>query len=53
MDLSRQTNTITPQQINFIRKLEEGNGATKFFIAEKLQNYFKLFFRFIRCNRII
>ena len=26
-----------PQQINFTGKLEEGDGATKFFIAEKQQ----------------
>ena len=36
-DLSRQTNTSTPEQINFIGKLEEDNGAIKFFIAEKQQ----------------
>ena len=41
IDLSRQTNTTIPQQINFIGKLEEDSGATMFFIAEKLQN--KLF----------
>ena len=36
IDLSRQTNTTIPQQINFKGKLEE-NGATMFFIAEKEQ----------------
>ena len=35
IDLSRQTNTSIPQQINFVGKFEEGNGATMFFIAEK------------------
>ena len=35
MDLSRQTNTSVPQQINFVRKLKEDNGATLFFIAGK------------------
>ena len=35
IDLSRQTNTSIPQQINFVGKLEEGHGATMFFIAEK------------------
>ena len=41
IDLSRQTNTGIPQQINFSGKLEEDDGATMFFIAEKLQK--KLF----------
>ena len=34
IDLSRQT---FPKQINLGEKLEEGNGATKFFVAEKQQ----------------
>ena len=29
IDLSRQTNTSIPQQINLIGKLEEDDGATK------------------------
>ena len=37
IDLSRQTNTSIPQQISFIRKLEEDDGATMFFITEKWQ----------------
>ena len=37
IDLSRQTNTNIPQQINFIGKLEEDDGPTMFLIAEKLQ----------------
>ena len=55
IDLSIQTNTTTPQKINFIRKLVD-NGATMFFIAEKqkkTKNYFKHFFGFINHNRII
>ena len=36
-DLSRQTNTSIPQQINFTGKLEKDDGATMFVIAEKLQ----------------
>ena len=36
-DLSRQTNTNIPQQINFLGKLEEDDGATMFFIGEKQQ----------------
>ena len=35
IDLSRQTNTSIPQQINFIGKLEEDDGAIMFFIDEK------------------
>ena len=35
--LSRQRNTNIPQQINFIGKLEEDDGAKMFFIAEKQQ----------------
>ena len=37
IDLSGQTNTNMPQQINFTGKLEEADGATMFFIAEKQQ----------------
>ena len=37
IDLSRQTNTSIPQQINSVGKLEEEDGATMFFIAEKQQ----------------
>ena len=35
IDLSIQTNTSIPQQINFIVKLEGEDGAAMFFIAEK------------------
>ena len=36
IDLSKQTKTKDPQQINFIGKLENQNhGATMFFIIEK------------------
>ena len=35
IDLSRQTNSSIPQQINSVGKLEEDYGATMFFIAEK------------------
>ena len=31
-------NTSIPQQINFVEKLEEDDGVTMFFIAEKKQN---------------
>ena len=34
-DLSRQTNTRIPQQINFIGNLEEDDGEVMIFIAEK------------------
>ena len=33
IDLSRQANSSIPEQINFLGKLEEGHGATWFFIA--------------------
>ena len=35
IDLSRQVNTNIPQQLNFTGKLEEDDGTTMFFIAEK------------------
>ena len=35
IDLSIQTNTTIPSQINATGKLEEDNGAAMFFIAEK------------------
>ena len=44
IDLSRQTNMSIPQQINFAGKLEEDNGATIFFIAEKQQKIILDFF---------
>ena len=34
IDLSRQTNTNIPQQINFIENLSKNDGATMFFIAD-------------------
>ena len=34
-DLSKQTKLRDPQQINFIGKLENDDGATMFFIIEK------------------
>ena len=37
IDLSRQTNTCVPQQINSTGKLEKHDSATMFFIAEKQQ----------------
>ena len=43
IDSSRQANMNIPQQINFTGKLEEGDGATKFFIAEKQQKKKKQF----------
>ena len=45
INLSRQTNTNVPQQINFERKLEEDDGAKRFFIAKKQQK--KLFYTFL------
>ena len=37
IDLSNQTNTNIPQQVNFGGKLEKDYGATMFFLAEKQQ----------------
>ena len=44
IDLSRQTNTNTPQQIDFVGKLGEDHGATNFFIDEKEQKTILNFF---------
>ena len=43
MDLSRQANMSTPQQINFIGKLEEDDGAKMLFIAIKLEKLILIF----------
>ena len=43
IDLSRKTNTSIPQQINFEGKLEEDDGATMFFIAEKQHKTIPIF----------
>ena len=37
IDLSRQTNTSIPYQINFTGKLEEDDGVKMFFVSEKQQ----------------
>ena len=37
IDLSWQTNTSIPRQINFVGKFDEDVGATMFFIAKKQQ----------------
>ena len=44
IDLSRQTKTSIPQKIKFTGKLEEDDGATKFFIVEKQQTTILNFF---------
>ena len=33
IDLSKQTNTSIPQQISFLGKIEEDDGATRFFYS--------------------
>ena len=38
IDSSRQRNASIPQQVNFVEKVEEDNGAKIFFITEKKQN---------------
>ena len=40
IDLSRQTNTSIPHQINFTEKLEIDNGTAMLFIAEKQKKLF-------------
>ena len=41
IDLSKQTKSKDPQQINFIGKLEnQANGVTMFFVIEKSDYYF-------------
>ena len=37
IDLSRQTNTSIPYQINFTGKLKEDDGVKMFFVPEKQQ----------------
>ena len=37
IDLSRQKSKSIPQQVNFVDKIEQGDGVTMFFIAEKQQ----------------
>ena len=43
IDLSRQTNTSIPQQINFRGKSEEYDGATMFFVSEKQKKTILIF----------
>ena len=38
IDLSRQTNTNIPQQINIAGKLEEDDGATMFLLLKNRKN---------------
>ena len=40
IDYSRQRYTVFPQQINFVRKLEEDDVAAMFFFPEKKQKIF-------------
>ena len=42
----------TPQQVNFVGKVEEDNVATNVFYCWKATR-FKFFFWFTNCNRII
>ena len=44
IDLSKQTNTSIPQQTNFTTKLEEEDGLTIFFIAEKQRKIILIIF---------
>ena len=40
IDLSRQTNTIIPQQINFTGKVEEDDGTTMFLSLKSSKKLF-------------
>ena len=40
IDLSRQTNTIIPQQTNFVGKLDKDNGATMFLLLKSSKKLF-------------
>ena len=54
IDLSIQGNTSIRQKINFIRKLEEDDGPSMFFIAKEQQKtYFKFFCRLMKPNSIM
>ena len=53
IDLSRQTNTTTSQQVSSRGKLEENDGSTMtFYWLKAAENYSKLFFKFIKHKRI-
>ena len=43
IDLSKETNTSIPQQINSVGKFEEDASAVMFFIAEKQQKTISIF----------
>ena len=54
IDLSRQTDAIIPQQINFVGKLEKDTGTRNVsYCWKEAGNYSKIFLIFINCNRII
>ena len=54
INLSRETNTSTPHQINFIGKLEEDDFCNDVFYGWKVaKNYSKVYFGLINRNRII
>ena len=40
IDLSRQTDTIIPQQTNFVGKLDKDNGATMFLLLKSSKKLF-------------
>ena len=39
MDLSRQKIRVFPPKVSFTENVEEDDGATIFFIANKMQNF--------------
>ena len=40
IDISKQANTSIPQQINFVGKLEEDNGAIMFLLLKSSKKLF-------------
>ena len=51
INLSRQTSTSIPQQINFVEKLEEDDGAKMFFYCwNAAKKYSKIFFKLFQNN---
>ena len=40
IDLSRQTNKVSSEQINFVGKLKEDDGAVMFFLGQNSKNLF-------------
>ena len=53
IDLSKQTNTSIPQQINSVGKLTKDDVQQCFLLLKSSKNYSELFFTCINWNQII